>query len=429
MPSHLTSIPSTCKVANTSIKYYLKEASTVKITCLETLRITEHPNLLWVQLHTDEGLVGLGETFMGAAAVEAYLHEFAQQKLLGQDPFAIEALNMALNSFYLGARSTGAEVRGNSAVDIALWDLFGKVTGMPLYQVLGGKVRDAIRTYNTCAGSHYIRSDASQTSQNWGIGKTQQTGFDDLNAFLHHADELALSLLENGITAMKIWPFDTYAEASNGHYISPGDLAKALEPFAKIRAAVGEQMDIMVEFHSLWNLPTAIRIAEALEPYNTFWHEDPIKMTSLKSLKRYAARSKAPVCASETLGSRWAFRDLLEQDAAGVVMLDLSWCGGLSEAKKIANMAEAWHLPVAPHDCTGPVVLTASTHLSLHLPNALIQESVRAFYNGWYQDLVTDLPTVQNGMISVSDAPGLGLALNNIHNRDDAIVRSSHWQG
>ncbi|MEM6427637.1 MAG: enolase C-terminal domain-like protein, partial [Deinococcota bacterium] len=136
-----------------------------------------------------------------------------------------------------------------------------------------------------------------------------------------------------------------------------------------------------------------------------------------------------PVCASETLASRWAFRDLLEQDAAGVVMLDLSWCGGISEARKIANMAEAWHLPVAPHDCTGPVVLTASTHLSLHLPNALIQESVRAFYNGWYRDLVTDLPMVQNGLISVGDAPGLGLALNNVHERDDVIVRQSHWRG
>lgn len=406
----------------------------MKITCLETLRIAEHPNLLWVQLHTDEGLVGLGETFMGAAAVEAYVHEFAQQKLLGQDPLAIEALNVALNSFYLGARSTGAEVRGNSAIDIALWDLFSKAINMPLYQALGGKVRDAVRTYNTCAGSHYIRSDASQTSQNWGIDVSQQTGFDDLgfddlNAFLHHADELASSLLESGITAMKIWPFDTYAEQSNGHYISSADLNKALTPFAKIRDAVGEQMDIMVEFHSLWDLPTAIRIAEALEPFNTFWHEDPIKMTSLKSLKRYAARSKAPVCASETLASRWAFRDLLEQDAAGVVMLDLSWCGGISEAKKIANMAEAWHLPVAPHDCTGPVVLTASTHLSLHLPNALIQESVRAFYNGWYRDLVTDLPMVQNGLISVGDAPGLGLALNNVHERDDVIVRQSHWRG
>jgi L-alanine-DL-glutamate epimerase-like enolase superfamily enzyme len=249
-------------------------------------------------------------------------------------------------------------------------------------------------------------------------------GFDDLNLFLHHADELAQSLLESGITAMKIWPFDQYAEASNGLYISAKELDNALEPFRKIRSAVGNTMDIMVEFHSLWNLPMAIHIAEALEEFNTFWHEDPIRMASLSNLKRYAQRSKAPLCASETLSSRWAFKDLLEAEAAGIVMLDLSWCGGLSEARKIAAMAEAYQLPIAPHDCTGPVVLAASTHLSLHAPNALVQESVRAFYNGWYQDLVTVVPPVSHGFITVPDHPGLGLdLLPDVFKRKDAILR------
>jgi len=152
-------------------------------------------------------------------------------------------------------------------------------------------------------------------------------------------------------------------------------------------------------------------IARALAPYNTFWHEDPIKMDSLASLKRYAEVSQAPICASETLATRWAFRDLLETGAAGIVMLDLSWCGGLSEARKIAAMAEAWHLPVAPHDCTGPVVLCASTHLSLNAPNALVQESVRGYYRTWYRDIVTAVPDVTDGYITVPPGPGLGLDL------------------
>ena len=134
-------------------------------------------------------------------------------------------------------------------------------------------------------------------------------------------------------------------------------------------------------------------------------------MDSLGDLKRYADASPAPICASETLGTRWAFRDLLETGAAGVVMLDIAWCGGLSEARKIAAMAEAWHLPVAPHDCTGPVVLAASTHLSLNAPNALVQESVRAFYRTWYRDLVTAVPEVKDGYITVPPGPGLGLEL------------------
>jgi L-alanine-DL-glutamate epimerase-like enolase superfamily enzyme len=355
--------------------------------------------------------VGLGETFFGAETVEAYIHEYVAPRLIGQDPTRIDAIARDLVG-YLGFRSTGAETRGNSAIDIALWDLLGKSLNRPIVDLLGGRTREKIRTYNTCAGTHYVRKANAQRVENWGLGAAPQTNYDDLNGFLNNADELAHSLLEEGITAMKIWPFDMAAEKTNGQYIAPEDLKTALKPFEKIRSAVGDRIDIMVEFHSLWQLLPAMQIAKALGPYNTFWHEDPIRMDSLSSLKRYAEVSPAPICASETLASRWAFRDLLETGAAGVVMLDLSWCGGISEARKIASMAEAWHLPVAPHDCTGPVVLIASTHLSLNAPNALLQESVRAFYRTWYRDLVTALPEVSGGMITVPEGPGLGTELN-----------------
>ncbi len=382
----------------------------MKIAALETIRIAERPNLLWLQVHTDEGLVGLGETFFGAATVEAHVHEYVAPRVIGRDPLEIDGLAADLVG-YVGFRSSGAEVRGNSAFDIALWDLFGKAMGQPVAQLLGGFTRREIRTYNTCAGADYIKKATGQTTANYDLGRSGKD-YDDLDGFLHRADELALSLLEEGITALKIWPFDLAAESTRGQYISMPDLRAALEPFEKIRNAVGERIDIMVEFHSMWQLLPAIQIAKALAPYGTFWHEDPIKMDSLSSLSRYAEASPAPISASETLGSRWAFRDLLETGAAGIVMLDISWCGGLSEARKIAAMAEAWHLPVAPHDCTGPVVLAASTHLSLNAPNALVQESVRAFYRTWYRDLVTAVPEVKAGMITVPPGPGLGLELN-----------------
>ena len=396
----------------------------MKITQLQTLRLGEFPNLVWVVLHTDEGLVGLGETFMGAAAVEAYLHEWAAPQLLGKNPLHIEARNRDITG-YLGWRGSGVETRGNSAVDIALWDIFGKAANMPVHTALGGKSRDNIRIYNTCAGYQYIRSAKNQTSANWGLA-SQQGPHEDLQAFLHDAGELAHSLLAEGITAMKIWPFDAAAEKNQGQYISPADLDAALEPFRKIRSAVGEQMDIMVEFHSLWRLPMALKIARALKPFNTFWHEDAIRMDSLDLLKQYASGCEALVCASETLSYKWGFKDYLQTGVAGVVMLDLSWCGGLTEARKIAAMADAWQLPVAPHDCTGPVVWAASTHLSLHAPNALIQESVRAFYTGWYRELVDELPLVDKGVISLGDKPGLGLQLQpHLFQRRDAVVRIS----
>ena len=398
----------------------------MKIRQLTTIRLAEFPNILWVQLHTDEGLVGLGETFMGAAAVEAYLHEWAAQKLIGSNPLDIEARNRELIG-YLGWRGSGVETRGNSAIDIALWDLFGKAAGMPIYTALGGKSREAIRIYNTCAGYRYVRSTTNQSTSNWGIGQAAGLGpYEDLDAFLHEAGDLALSLQSEGITAMKIWPFDPAAEASDGHYISNSDLDKALEPFGRIRRAVGNSMDIMVEFHSLWRLPMAQKIARALKPYQTFWHEDAIRMDSLDLLKAYAPHTDALICASETLAYKWGFKDYLQTGVAGVVMLDLSWCGGLTEARKIAAMADAWQLPVAPHDCTGPVVWTASTHLSLHAPNALIQECVRAFYTGWYKELVTELPRIEDGMIALNSKPGLGIELlPDLVLRKDAIVRTS----
>jgi galactonate dehydratase len=396
----------------------------MKIIAVETVRLGEFPNLIWVRLRTDEGLTGLGETFMGAAAVEAYIHESAAPKLVGRDPIQIEAINKSLIN-YLGWRGTGVETRGNSAIDIALWDLFGKAIGRPVCEALGGKSRDRIRVYNTCAGYKYIRDERSQAVANWGVGNTQGP-YEDLEAFLHRADELALSLLEQGITGMKIWPFDIAAERTAGWDISPAELDAALEPFARIRKAVGNRMDIMVEFHSLWSLPMAQRLARALAQFDTYWHEDPLRLDNLADLKAYAQHSKAWVCASETLAYTHSFREYLETGVAGVCMLDLSWCGGLSEARKIAALAEAWHVPVAPHDCTGPVVYAASCHFSLHARNALIQESVRAFYTGWYTELVTELPPITRGEVTVNMKPGLGLdLLPDLDRRKDASVRTT----
>lgn len=400
----------------------------MKITAIETIRIEERPNLIWVQVHTNEGVTGLGESFFGAATVETYVHTELAPRVIGEDPRRIEHI-ARLSEGYLGWRSSGAETRGNSALDIALWDLAGKLSGQPVAQLLGGFTRNRIRTYNTCAGTEYVKNTEGQKMVNYGLSTNRKADYDDLNGFLYRADELALSLLEDGITAMKIWPFDEAAEATDGVSISKEQLKRALVPFEKIRDAVGDKMDIMVEFHSMWQLLPAMEIANALEPFDTYWHEDPIRLDSLDLLKRYAEVSPAPITASETLGGIGAFKDLLDTGVAGVVMLDLSWCGGLTTARKVAAMAEAHKLPIAPHDCTGPVVLAASTHLSLAMPNALIQESVRAFYNTWYRDLVTALPTVEKGMITVPPGAGLGMELNPDLDRAFTTIRRTTREG
>jgi len=403
----------------------------MKITQLETIQLAEFPNILFVQLHTDEGLVGLGETFFGAPEVSTYLHDSAAHLLLGQDPSAIDALRVKLKG-YVGTQGTGVEARGASAIDIALWDLLGKATNRPVHQLLGGASRPAIRAYNTCAGYRYIRAAEGQVLDNWGVpgdGRGVSGPYEDLDAWMHgNAGELASSLLEQGISGMKMWPFDAYAYASGGTNITAAELDRALEPFRQVRRAVGERMELMVELHGLWNLPTALKIARAFESegLRPYWIEDPLRPDDIASLARFAQATQIPTTASEQLGGRKAFRELLEARAASVVMLDLGWCGGISEGKAIASMAEAFGLPIAPHDCTGPVVWTAGVHLSLNAPNTLIQETVRAFYTGWYRELVTDLPRVADGMVTPPPGAGLGLELRpEIGKRRDARVRTS----
>jgi galactonate dehydratase len=401
-------------VASNKLQKTNNHEASMKITAVETINLEEFPNVLWVHVHTDEGVVGLGETFYAVAPVSAHIHETCAPYLLGKNPLEIDKHSRQFLNTYLGFNSVGVEMRAASAVDIALWDIFGQVSGQPIYQLLGGASRDKVRVYNTCAGYQYVRAKPTQGTENFGLpakADKKNRPYEDLMAFKTDAGELAKSLLEMNITGMKIWPFDEAAEASNGSYISNADLKKAMRPFEQIRKAVGDKMDIHVEFHSMWNLPTAIRIAEALEQFDPFWYEDPVKMNNLDALADYAHRTNVWVTASETLGTRWGFRELFEKQAVSVCMLDVGWTGGLSESKKIATMAEAYALPVAPHDCTGPILLTASVHLSLNCPNTLVQEMVRAFYYDWYGNLVTQLPPVKDGYITAPKGPGLGTKL------------------
>jgi galactonate dehydratase len=398
----------------------------MKITQIDTIRVAEFANVLWVHVHTDTGVVGLGETFYGAGAVEAHIHETLAQRLLGKNPLHIEALNKEMVNLPMAQSSTGVEYRGASAIDIALWDIFGKVCQQPVHQMLGGLCRDKLRIYNTCAGTKYVRSTNIKPVSNWSLNQQQASPYEDLDGFMNRADALAEDLLSQGITAMKIWPFDPIAIETQGMSINAAQMKQALVPFEKIRKAVGDRMDIMVEFHSLWNLPAAKTIARALEPYKPMWFEDPIRMNSPQALAEYARSTDVWVCASETLGSRWPYKDMLDKDALHVAMVDLCWSGGLTEGRKIAALAETWHRPFAPHDCIGPVGFAAAVHMSFSQPNTLIQESVRAFYRGWYLELVTAVPRIENGFVYPMDGPGLGLELQaGVFKRSDVTVRSS----
>ncbi len=260
-----------------------------------------------------------------------------------------------------------------------------------------------------------------------GAGDTAVGPYDDQVAFTRDAGALAESLVGEGYAAMKIWPFDIYATASGGHLITLDELKAGLEPFRRIRQAVGDRIEVMCELHSLWGAHAAARICRALEDYGVFWAEDPIgKMDDVTALASLRRQTRTPICGSETLGGLVPFRDLLAADAVDVVMLDMAWCGGLTVGRKIAALAESYAKPVAPHDCTGPVTLMAGLHLALHAPTAIFQEVVRATLATWYRDLVTELPVIQAGIVQSPTLPGLGTALQpSVVHRGDAVCRVS----
>jgi galactonate dehydratase len=382
----------------------------MRITAIETIRVGFHDQLLWVHVETDAGLVGLGETYFYPTVVEAYVHDIAAPLLLGMDAARIGQISAMLLRQPVGYGSSGVETRAASAIDIALWDLMGQAAGMPIHQLLGGPARDRVRVYNTCGGPQYAtkRGDVNTT---FGLTGARADRYDDLRGFLERPAELARDLLSEGITGMKIWPFDFAAHANGRVGITTKQLEEACVPFRKIRDAVGREMDLMVELHSLWDIESAKRIIRALEPLEVTWFEDPIRMDDAEGLAELSRFTRIPILASETTAPKESFRRLLEQRAVGIVSLDTGWCGGISEAAKIIALADAYQIPFAPHDCTGPVGYIAGSHLSISGRNAFIQEMVRAYTHTWFRDLVTELPDVSGGYLSPLNGPGLGTKL------------------
>jgi galactonate dehydratase len=392
----------------------------MKISSVKPFVHPDFPNLVYVEVTTDEGIVGLGESYYFGSTVAHFINEFAGPAILGKDPLDRESISKTLTT-YVGYNSSGVETRARSAIDIALWDIAGKIANKPIYRLIGGDSPRPLRIYNTCAGKEYMRK-SNQGSKSWGLDNESNT-YEDLRAFMIDAGSLAKELLSEGVTAMKIWPFDLFSEKNWGSEISAADLKSGLAPIEKIRAAVGSRMDIMVELHALWSPKAAKEIMTALKEYEIYWVEDPIYPDNLDELESLRGDGMPPIAHGETIASRKRVETLVKRNLIDVLTLDLSWCGGLTEGLHFAELARANGVKIAPHDCTGPVGLTIGAHLSTADENALIQETVRAAYRTWYPHLVDGLPEINGGTLALSESAGLGLRLREDFRKDLQTLR------
>ena len=349
----------------------------------------------FVEVRTDEGLSGWGEitttTTTANRAVAAIIRQ-VNDLLVGEDPSRIERLwHKIFRSFtYMGSR--GATTHVISGIDIALWDIRGKVLGLPIYDLLGGAVRDDILLYT--------HPDQSKFTDKAGV------------------EEEIRGIVESGHTALKFDPFPHLEEerSANDGYLD-GKMSKrgeriAADLTAQIREIAGADTEILIDAHGRFDVPTAIRLCRTLEEAGDIdWFEEPVPVESYHALRQVRQKVNARISVGERLHTRWEFVPVLENELADYIMPDVTWTGGISELKKIAVMAEAYYIPVSPHDASGPINVVAGAHVMMTVPNFYRVETSHHDLSYYNQFIQTPLDN-SGGRLHLPDAPGLGIEMN-----------------
>lgn len=341
-------------------------------------------NWLVVKLNTDDPqLYGLGDAspMQHDAEVKTMVTSFVERYLVGKDPLDSE---VHWTTMYHDAQARGGRIATTalSGLDIALWDLKGKILGQPVYKLLGGAHRKEIRVY---ANGWYTNP-----------------GTPEQNA------EEAKQVVDMGYTALKFDPFGQ----KNYYKIALAEAQLAEERVAAVRKAVGPYVDILVEAHAKWNVMTAIQLGKRLEDYRPLWYEEPVSEENIGELLQVRQKVNIPIATGERLYTKFPFAQIVEAHAADVLQPDIANAGGITELKKIAAIAEAKHITMAPHNVCSPVGAQAEFHLCASIINFEIQEYHAEFYTGHYFTVFAGFPRQQEGYVTVPDAPGLGLELD-----------------
>ena len=360
----------------------------MKISRISTLVVNARMrNWVFVKVDTDQaGLWGWGEaTLEWKTRAVAGAIEDVSVLLIGQDPRRTEHLWQTMHRQYFW-RGGIIGMTAISGIDQALWDIKGKELGRPVCELLGGPVRDTLRFYDHLGGGSLE-----------GMYKTSAS--EEFGARIHES-------LDAGFTAVKAMPIPVSEPIE-----SPATLKQAARAVEAMRKAGGDDLDIMLDLHARTTPAAAIQFGRMLTDYNLYWYEEPCWHEHVDGLADVARALPFPIATGERLAGRWQFRELLEKRACAVIQPDVSHCGGISEARRIAAMAETYLVSVACHNPTGPVGTAASLHVGFATPNYLIQEHVRNDVP-WRNDIVAQPLILEKGAARTPTAPGLGIEIN-----------------
>ncbi len=335
-----------------------------------------HRSAVLVKIETDEGVPGIGEAayFGGPPMItKTIIEKELADYIIGEDPLNIERLWEKMYQRSIKHGRKGAIIASMSGIDVALWDIKARVAGMPLYRLLGG-CHEKIRAYAS-AGFY-----------------AEGKGLREL------AEEMA-SYVKEGFTAVKM---------KIGRLSQAEDVARV----AAVRKAIGPNIDLLVDGNNAYSAYEAIKIARKMEEYDIFWFEEPVPAEDIEGSARVAAAIDTPLAAGENEFTRYGFRDLIINQALDIAQPDTTWCGGITEARKIAAMASAWNITCVPHSFSSAIALVSNLHFSASIPNSLFQEFDRN-HNPLREELLTEPVKInKDGYIDLRDRPGLGIELN-----------------
>jgi galactonate dehydratase len=350
-----------------------------------------------VRIYTDQGLTGDGEAvdaISGAAGIVAGFRFF----LLNQNPLNVEAIWERIRTLgiFSGAQA-GQFVTALTAVEIALWDLTGKALGLPIYQLMGGKMRERIRVY----------IDSGTDSRDDPRAKT-----------------FIAQIVENGWTMAKI-DVDDARDPSRFDRVNwtanNAEIGHMLDKVAFMRESLPKTIELAVDMHGRYDLPTAKRFAREVEPFKLVWLEEPVPPENIDAMRDVRQSTHTPICCGENIYMRWGFRELFEKQAVDIIMPDVQKCGGLAESKKIADLAHTYYIPIAPHCQASPIGMMAACHAMATVPNFLVQEwhwGHPPERTARWKQYVKEGDIIEKGYITVPDRPGIGLTIN-----DDALKK------